>query len=299
METLSSKIKQKALQSGFTACGFARAEALSVEGKRFMEYLSGKKNANLLYLERNPENRIDPTLTFPEAKTVICLLLNYYPSINIPEENNFIISRYAYGKDYHMVLKEKMKVLSDYLMQECGSKDSRTFVDSGPVLEKAWAARAGVGWQGKHSILLNNERGSFHFIGIIITDIDLEYDQPAEDHCGSCTKCIDACPTNALTPYQLDPSMCISNLTINNGLEITPELSSLMNGRIYGCDICQEVCPYNRFAIPTTEPSFSPNPNLVKMRKADWLNLTQEKFDEIFAETPIKRNGYKRFMKNL
>ncbi len=294
MHSISARIKEKAAELGFFACGFTKAEALSPEGDRFIEYIAQKKNANLDYLGRNTDKRIDPRLILPSAQTVIGLLLNYYTGEAIPDKDNFIISRYAYGKDYHEVLKSRMAELVSFLKKECGSMESRAFVDSGTVMEKAWIARCGLGWQGKNTLAIHPERGSFFFIGIILTDLKLEYDQAERDHCGNCTRCVDACPTGALSPYQLDPSRCISNLTINKNAVVTENLLSKFNDRIFGCDICQEVCPFNRLAVPTTDPALQPAEKLRKMRKADWLALSKEDFVDLFRNAPVYRTGYEQ-----
>jgi epoxyqueuosine reductase len=258
----------------------------------------------------------------PDARSVIAVLLNYYPDKIIPEEDNFIISKYAYGSDYYVVVKNKINELIDFiisqdlpspsmtaspptpLLQERGAKVTSAkalgFVDSGSVMEKVWAQRCGVGWQGKNTLLINKSAGSFFFIGIILTNLELEPDEPEGDHCGACNKCREACPTGALEqPYQLTISKCISYHTIESKHTIPAEFKGKFNDRIFGCDICQDVCPYNRFSKPSLDPSRTPHPAFLQMRKKDWLSLTEEQFNILFTGTPAYRTGYRRLMENI
>jgi epoxyqueuosine reductase len=300
MDISGQKIKIKALELGFSFCGFAKAGSLDRERDFFFSYLRNKKNAGLHYLERDPEKRIDPRLLFEGTQTVIGLLLNYFPTEIIPEENNFIISKYAYGKDYHEVLKERTRALIQFIKEESGQLKAKSFIDRGPVLEKAWAKQCGLGWTGKNTLLINPSRGSFHFIAIILTDLEIEPDLPETDHCRNCRLCIDTCPTGALEePYQLNPSKCLAYLTINEQSGFPEELKDKFYDRIYGCDICQDVCPYNRFALPHSVPEFIPGPELRSYRKKDWLHLTEAQFQVLFRDSVIYRIGYENLMKNI
>jgi epoxyqueuosine reductase len=296
----SEKIRAKALELGFSFCGFAKATALEKDKEFFEKYLREKRNAGLHYLERDPEKRSDPRLAVEGAQSVIALMLNYYPVEILPEADNFIISKYAYGKDYHIVVKKLANTLIAYMKEEFGTIQAKPFVDSGQVLEKAWARQCGIGWTGKNTLVINPEKGSFFFIAIILTDLLIEPDQPETDHCGYCHKCMDACPTRAIEfPYQLNPAKCISYLTIEEFADAPEELRSKLKGRIYGCDICQDACPYNRFAVPTTVLDFLPDEKLISFRRNDWLNLTKEQFDEIFKDSPLLRKGYDKLMRNI
>jgi epoxyqueuosine reductase len=266
------------------------------------------------YFESYLEKRLHPEQLLEGAKSVIAVMMNYYPQDEIPGTNNFIISKYAYGRDYHLLMRERLGLLMAFLKsitadlrgRESGDSGpdydlhARAFVDSGPVLEKAWAQRCGLGWQGKNTLVIHPLAGSFFFIGIILTNLELEPDAPESDHCGSCEKCIKACPTEALDiPYQLDIRRCISYLTIESKEEIPVELKGKLKDRIYGCDICQDICPYNRFAVPSGIPEFAPSEPLMQMRKKEWLSLTEADFDRMFAATPVKRMGYARLMRNI
>jgi len=301
METSGQKIRTKALDLGFSFCGFAKAGSLEQERDFFVSYLREKRNAGLHYLERDPEKRTDPRLVFEGTQTVIGLLLNYFPKEILPEKDNFIISKYAYGKDYHEVLKERTHALVLYMKEEYGSVRAKAFVDwGGPVLEKAWARECGLGWTGKNTLLINPEQGSFHFIAIILTNLLIEPDAPETDHCGYCSLCMDTCPTGALEhPYELNPSKCLSYLTIEEKAGIPEELKDKFHDRIYGCDICQDVCPYNRFAVPHAVNDFLPSPALKSYRKQDWLQLTEKQFDSLFKGSAIHRIGYEKMIKNI
>ena len=300
MAVTKEKIKEKALELGFSFCGFAEARSLEQEWAFFSSYLQEKRNAAMYYLERNPEKRLDPRLVFEGTKTVIALLFNYFPPEVLPENDNFIISKDAYGRDYHVVVKERANALIRFMNEEAGNVKAKAFVDSGPVLEKAWARMCGIGWTGKNTLVINPSQGSFHFIAIIFTDLLLEPDTPETDHCGSCTKCMDACPTGALEkPFVLNPSLCIAYLTIELKDGIPENLEGKLNGRIYGCDACQDVCPYNRFAIPHALPELSPSEVLRSFRKKDWMSLSEEEFRMIFKDSAIRRIGYKKLMNNI
>jgi epoxyqueuosine reductase len=296
----SEIIKTKAKETGFTFCGIAKVQSLDEQRDYYTEFIKEKRHLSLAYLETNLEKRLDPRKIMCDARSVIALLVNYYPGNIIPEENNFVISKYAYGKDYQRLIKKKIDDFVLQIKEENKDIQTRVFVDSGAVLEKVWAQKCGVGWQGKNTLLINKSAGSFFFIGIILTDIELEPDKPEPDHCRTCTKCQDACPTGALShPYQLDISRCISFHTIENKKEIPEELKDKFHDRIFGCDICQDVCPYNKFAVPHYEPDFSPAEALKRMRKADWLKLTEDQFNELFHRSPVMRTGYRKLMSTI
>jgi len=294
------KIRAKALELGFAFCGFAKAAALEEDLSFLTKYLKEKRNAGLDYLEREPEKRTDPRKVFEGAQTVIGLLMNYFPGETLATDDNYIISKYGYGKDYHDVLKSRTSLLVKYIAEEIGTVKARSFVDSGPVLEKAWGQLCGLGWRGKNTILINRLKGSFHFIAIILTDLVLEPDIPETDHCGNCHICMDACPTGALeAPHILNPAKCISYLTIKEKNEISRDLLDKFQDRIYGCDTCQDVCPFNRFAVPHAIPEFALPERLKTMRKKDWLQLTREEFELLFRDSTVKRTGYDKLMKNI
>ena len=293
-------IKASAKESGFDFCGIAKAEPLEEHREYYTEFIRKQRHLSFKYLETNLEKRLDPKLIMPEAKSIITLLVNYYPEKMIPEEDNFVVSKYAYGSDYQTLIKKKINELIVQLKPELGEFNTRVFVDSGAVLEKVWAQRCGVGWQGKNSLLINKTAGSFFFIGIIFTDLEIEPDLREEDHCGSCSKCQDACPTGALSdPYRLDISRCISYHTIENKNEIPGELRDKFRNRIFGCDICQDVCPYNKFSSPHHEPGFIPSESLARMKKSDWLNLTEVQFNQLFPGTPVYRSGFKKLKSTI
>jgi epoxyqueuosine reductase len=294
------KIKTKALELGFAFCGFAKATALEEDYAFFINYLKKKRNASLDYLEREPEKRTDPRKVFEGAQTVIGLLMNYFPGETLATEDNFVISKYGYGRDYHEVLKAKTALLVQYMTEEWGPARAKAYVDSGPVLEKAWAQQCGLGWRGKNTILINPSRGSFHFIAIVITDLQIQPDSPETDHCGHCHLCMDACPTGALeAPYILNPAKCISYLTIKEKAEISRELLDKFQDRIYGCDTCQDVCPFNRFALPNTTPEFALSERLKKMRKKDWFQMTRDEFELLFKDSAVHRTGFEKLKRNI
>lgn len=300
MEISGQKISAKAIELGFKQCGFARAEPLDKDREFFLTYLKERRNAGLQFLERKPEIRIDPRMLMPGTQTVIGLLVNYFPHEIIPETDNLIISKHAYGKDYHNVMKERTRALINFMKDEFGPIKAKSFIDSGPVLEKAWARECGLGWTGKNTLLINPQTGSFHFIAIILTDLLIEPDFPEIDHCMNCRACLDACPTGALEKaYELNPSKCISYLTIEDQSGTPDELKEKLHGRIYGCDICQDGCPYNRFAVPHSIEDFKPDQQLMSFRKQDWLHLTRDQFETIFKDSSIYRIGYDKLMRNI
>lgn len=251
-------------------------------------------------MENHFDKRLDPTKLVEDSKSVVSLLLNYFPSKTQSDPAAPKISKYAYGTDYHFVIKDKLKDLLRFIQEEIGEVSGRCFVDSAPVLDKAWAAKAGLGWVGKHSNLLNKEVGSFFFIAELIIDLDLEYDRPATDHCGTCTACIDACPTEAIIePYIVDGSKCISYFTIELKEAIPKEMSGKFDNWAFGCDVCQDVCPWNRFSKPHSEPAFEPDQRLLDYSKKDWEEISEEVFGQIFKNSAVKRTKYKGLIRNL
>ena len=295
----TNSIKTEAKRLGFLSCGISKAEFLEEEAPRLETWLNQNMHGEMGYMENYFDKRLDPTKLVPDSKSVISLLLNYYPSEE-QNENSYKISKYAYGRDYHFVIKDKLKQLLSHIQDEIGDVHGRAFVDSAPVLDKAWAAKSGLGWIGKHSNLLTKQTGSFYFIAELIVDLDLEYDTPVTDHCGSCTACIDACPTQAIVdPYVVDGSKCISYLTIELKNEIPTEFSNKMEDWMFGCDICQDVCPWNRFSKPHNEPLFNPHPELLENTKKDWEEITKEVFNEIFRKSAVKRTKYEGLKRNI
>ena len=292
-------IKSEAARLGFDYCGISKAEFLEEEAPRLEQWLRKGMNGKMGYMENHFDKRLDPRLLVDGARSVISLLLNYYPEKQ-QEQGIPKISKYAYGTDYHDVIKVKLKELHAFILKNIGEVNGRAFVDSAPVLDKAWATRSGLGWVGKHTNLINKNSGSFFFIAELIVDLDLEYDHQVQDHCGACTKCIDACPTKAIVdPYVVDGSRCISYLTIELKEKIPSEFSGKMNDWIFGCDICQDVCPWNRFSRPHHEKSFEPKNEILEMDLRDWQEITEEVFEKVFAGSPLKRPGYKGLMRNL
>ena len=293
-------IKQKSKELGFDFCGIARAEFLEQEAPRLEKWLKEQMHGEMAYMANHFDKRLNPCLLVEGAKSVISVLLNYFPKEDLACEDNFKISKYAYGKDYHFVLKDKLKALLAYIRTEIGEVNGRAFVDSAPVMDKVWAARSGLGWIGKHSNLLNRQMGSFFFIGELIIDLPLAYDAPTGDYCGTCTRCIDACPTDAIvSPYVVDGSKCISYFTIELKNEIPQTMKGKFENWIFGCDICQDVCPWNRFAKPHQTPDFEPNETLKKMTKKDWIEITEEVFEKVFKNSPLKRAKAKGLQRNI
>jgi len=283
---------------GFLSCGISKAEFLEEEAPRFEKWLNEQKHGQMAYMENHFDKRLDPRLLVPGAKSVVSLLLNYYPDEH-QVEGAPKISKYAYGTDYHFVIKEKLKQLFQILQEEIGEINGRVFVDSAPVMDKAWAGRSGLGWMGKNTNLINKKVGSFFFIAEMILDLKLDYDAPVTDHCGTCTACIDSCPTEALTPYNIDASRCISYLTIELKDQIPSEFQNKMDDWSFGCDICQDVCPWNRFSKPHNEPLFEPRTELLEFTKKDWEELTEATFDTIFKNSAVKRTRYRGLKRNL
>ncbi len=300
-QSKSSHIKQKAIELGFSACGITAARRLDAEEKHFNDYLASNYHGKMGYMANHFEKRLDPTKLVPGAKSIVVVLLNYFQDQIQTGTDVPIISKYAYGKDYHLVVKEKLRNLFNYINNEIGTIEGRVFTDSAPVMERAWAVQAGLGWIGKNGLLLNKGLGSFFVIGELIIDMELEYDAPFEgEYCGSCNQCLSACPTNALVkPYILDARKCISYLTIELKDQIPEQFHSMLDRRVFGCDICQDVCPWNRKATKTNEQDFSPCPEFLNMGKEEWANLSKEQFNAIFKQSALKWAGYQKLMQNI
>ncbi|MBC8112567.1 MAG: tRNA epoxyqueuosine(34) reductase QueG [Verrucomicrobia bacterium] len=300
MLTLTQQVKQKAAQLGFDFCGVAKADFLETEAPRLENWLNQHMHGSMAYMANHFDKRLDPRKLVLGAESVISLLYNYFPEKEIPSDDTYKISKYAYGTDYHIVIKEKLKELLFFMQTEIGDIHGRAFVDSAPVMDKAWAAKAGLGWVGKHSNLLNRQMGSFFFIAELIVDVKLDYDSPTKDYCGTCTRCIDACPTDAIVePYVVDGSKCISYFTIELKEQIPADVKGKFENWIFGCDICQDVCPWNRFSKPHQEPQFNPSPELQPMKKQDWEEITAEVFEVIFKNSAVKRTKYAGLKRNI
>lgn len=298
-EKYSQLIKAESKRLGFLSCGISKAEFLEEEAPRLENWLYKNYHGQMSYMENHFDKRLNPTLLVDDAKSVISLLLNYYPS-EIQNEESYKISKYAYGQDYHFVIKEKLKELLHFIHSEIGDVSGRAFVDSAPVLDKAWAAKSGLGWIGKNSNLLTQKVGSFYFIAEIIIDLDLEYDHATTDHCGICTACIDSCPTEAIVaPYHVDGSKCISYFTIELKDNLPQEMKGKFDNWMFGCDVCQDVCPWNRFSKPHKEPLFNPNPDLLSYSKKDWEEITKDTFDKIFKNSAVKRTKLEGLKRNV
>ena len=295
----SQFIKAEAKRLGFLSCGISKAEFLETEAPRLENWLNKNMNGEMRYMENHFDKRLDPTKLVDDSKSVISLLLNYYPE-ETQNTDSFKISKYAYGTDYHFVIKDKLKMLLESIQDEIGEVSGRAFVDSAPVLDKAWAAKSGLGWIGKHSNLLTQQVGSFYFIAELIIDLDLEYDHATTDHCGTCTKCIDACPTQAITePYVVDGSKCISYFTIELKDNLPQEFKGKFDDWMFGCDVCQDVCPWNRFSKSHSEPLFNPHPELLDMTKKDWEEITQDTFQKVFQKSAVKRTKFSGLERNI
>ena len=298
-KSYNSLIKNEAKRLGFSYCGFSKANFLEDEAPRLERWLNEKKHGEMSYMANHFDKRLDPRLLVEDAKTVVSLLLNYYTdekqNSNAPK-----ISKYAYGEDYHFVIKDKLKLLLQFIQEEIGEVNGRVFVDSAPVMDKAWAVRSGLGWMGKNTNLINKKQGSFFFIAELIIDLELEVDLPVLDHCGTCTACIDACPTQAIVaPYEVDGSKCISYYTIELKDSIPNEMKGKMDEWIFGCDVCQDVCPWNRFSNPHKEERFKPHPDLLDMNKRDWQELTEDTFKKVFKKSPVKRAKFVGLKRNV
>tara|TARA_Y100000768_G_scaffold342363_1_gene287431 strand:+ start:18353 stop:19270 length:918 start_codon:yes stop_codon:yes gene_type:complete len=296
----SQLVKRIAKEIGFSSCGISKARFLHEEEKKFEDWLKQGYQGSMSYLERNFDKRLDPTKLVPGAKSVISLSYNYFPPKKLISENNFIISKYAYGRDYHKVLRNKLKKLFIKIRDKIGEVEGRVFVDSAPIHERAWAKLSGVGWIGKNSLLINKNQGSYFFLAEIICDLDLEYDEPVLNRCGNCTRCIDACPTDAITKAQvIDANKCISYLTIENKEKIPKELRGSINNSIFGCDICQDVCPWNKKSVPHNEKEFIPKKELRDLKKKDWIELTEDTFNKIFEGSAVKRTKFQGLKRNI
>ena len=281
------------------SCGISKAGFLEDEAPRLENWLNNQMYGQMSYMENHFDKRLNPTLLVDDAKSVISLLLNYYPS-ELQNENSYKISKYAYGQDYHHVIKEKLKELLYFIETEIGEVSGRAFVDSAPVLDKAWAAKSGLGWVGKNSNLITQKVGSFYFIAELIIDLELEYDSPTTDHCGSCTACLDACPTEAIVaPYVVDGSKCISYFTIELKDNLPQEMKGKFNDWMFGCDVCQDVCPWNRFSKPHNEPLFEANSDILNFSKSDWEEITVDVFQKVFKNSAVKRTKYEGLLRNI
>lgn len=299
-ETHSSWIKQEALRLGFASCGIAKAGFLEEDAPRLETWLQSNFHGEMHYMENHFDKRLDPTKLVPGAKSVISLLYNYFPE-EMQKEASYKISKYAYGEDYHHVIKEKLYELVDTMKSALGNFHARVFTDSAPVMERSWARESGLGWTGKHSLLISKEKGSYFFLAEIILDLELHYDEPFKtDHCGTCTKCIDACPTRAILPNNtIDGSKCISYFTIELKDEIPKSFEGQFDDWMFGCDICQDVCPWNRFSTPHYEDRFKPNPELLNKSKGEWETLTEEVFQSLFKNSAVQRAKYAGLMRNI
>jgi len=296
----SEMIKAEAKRIGFAACGISQANFLHEDALHLNNWLKQGKHGQMHYMENHFEKRVDPRLLVEGARSVISVLLNYYTKETQKDKDAPKISKYAYGKDYHFVLKDKLKKLLKFIKKNISAVNGHVFVDTAPVLEKSLVKNAGLGWIGKSSILISKEFGSFIFIGELIIDLELEYDQPIKDFCGTCTRCIDDCPTNAIVkPYIVDGSKCISFFTIELKGKIPPEMKGKFNNWIFGCDICQNVCPWNKNAVPHNESSFDPPVELINMTKDEWYEITEDRYKKIFKNSAVKRTTFKGLKRNL
>ena len=292
-------IKNEAKRLGFISCGISRAEFLEDEAPRLEKWLKMKMNGEMKYMENYFEKRLDPTKLVDDAKSIISLTYNYYPE-DLQNKEAPKVSKYAYGMDYHYVIKEKLNFFLTFIKDKIGDVHGRAFVDSAPILEKAWAAKSGIGWVGKNSNLITKQVGSFYFLAELIVDLDLDYDRIESDHCGQCTACIDSCPTQAIAqPYVVDGSKCISYFTIELKENIPKEFKGKFDDWVFGCDICQDVCPWNKFSKPHKEPLFQSSSELMKMSRDEWNEITEETFNKIFKDSAVKRTGYKGLTRNL
>jgi epoxyqueuosine reductase len=299
---IAGKIKTKARELGLLDCVILPVEFLSEEELPFRNWLGKEMHGQMEYMARNIEKRLDPSLLFKNAKSIIIALLNYFPSEAQTDIKAPVLSKYAFGTDYHFVFKDKLKSLLAFIQQEIQPCDGRSFVDSAPVLERAWAKRAGLGWVGKNSNLISVNHGSFFFIGELILDIELPFDEPklVNDHCGKCTRCIDACPSKAIIADRVvDARKCISYQTIELKGELDENLKGQFENRVFGCDICQDVCPWNLKSEKNTESEFTPNPRLLQLSQSEWYNMEKPLFDELFKKSAVKRTGFDGLKRNL
>ncbi|MBS1652064.1 MAG: tRNA epoxyqueuosine(34) reductase QueG [Bacteroidetes bacterium] len=299
LQNRSLLIKQIAKKHGFDYCGISKAEFLKNSAPKLEKWLNEKKHGEMHYMENYFDKRLNPTLLVEGAKSVVSLLYNYFPQ-QTQNENTFKISKYAYGTDYHFIIKDKLNLILEEIKAEIGEVSGRAFVDSAPVLDRAWAEKSGLGWVGKNANLITKEMGSFFFISELIIDLELEPDGPIKDYCGTCTKCIDACPTEAIVePYVIDGTKCISYLTIELKNAIPSEFKHQMDNWVFGCDVCQDVCPWNRFSKPHREPLFNNNNGLMEYSNKEWIEMTEETFKVIFKNSAIKRTKYSGLKRNI
>ncbi len=296
----SAFIKKQALAQGFSFCGISKTAFLAEEAPKLEAWLKAGNHGKMQYMENHFDKRLDPEKLVPGAKSIISLLYNYYTDAEQGNERDIPrISKYALGTDYHVVIKDKLKTLVQSLQTEIGDFNARVFVDSAPVMERVWAAKSGLGWQGKNTLLINKSQGSYFFLAEIICDLELEADNPIKDYCGTCTACIDACPTEAITPYYIEAEKCISYLTIELKEEIDSHFHGKMDNWLFGCDICQEVCPWNRFAQKHQEKQFEPIKEILGLTKQDWQEMTEDVFRKNFKNSPLKRAKLSGIQKNL
>jgi epoxyqueuosine reductase len=299
-ENYTTLIKAEAKRLGFLSCGISKAVFLEEEAPRLQNWLKNNHHGEMKYMENYFDKRLDPRLLVDDAKSVVSVLLNYFPEEGQKDPSAPKISKYAYGTDYHFVIKDKLKLLLAFIKEEIGEVNGRAFVDSAPVLDKAWAVRSGLGWMGKHTNVISKQVGSFYFIAELIIDLELIYDTPVTDHCGSCTACIDACPTEAIVePYVVDGSKCISYFTIELKEELPVSFKDKFDNWMFGCDVCQDVCPWNRFSKSHNEPLFNPHPELLEMSKSDWEEITKDVFNKLFKRSAVKRTKYKGLKRNI
>ena len=292
-------IKSESQRLGFLSCGISKAGFLEQEAPRLENWLQNQRNGKMAYMENHFDKRLDPTLLVDGAKSVVSLLLNYYPS-ELQQSDSYKISKYAFGQDYHFVIKEKLNALLFEMQSFIGEISGRAFVDSAPVLDKAWAAKSGLGWIGKNSNLITKQVGSFYFIAELIFDLELDYDTATTDHCGNCTACIDACPTDAIVaPYVVDGSKCISYFTIELKDNLPEDLKGKFDDWAFGCDVCQDVCPWNKFSKAHSEPLFNPNPTLLAMSKKDFEEITDATFKMVFKNSAVKRTKFEGLKRNI
>jgi epoxyqueuosine reductase len=293
-------IKTEAKRLGFDYVGISKAEFLEEEAPRLENWLNNNMHGQMSYMQNYFDKRLDPRLLVPGARSVISMLLNYFPSEEQQDKTAPKISKYAYGTDYHFVIREKLNALLEFMKENIGNIEGRAFVDSAPVMDKAWAKKSGLGWIGKNSNLINKQNGSFFFIAELIVDLELEYDGPIKDYCGTCTKCIDACPTDAIVaPGVVNGSKCISYFTIELKENIPSEVKGKFDNWMFGCDVCQDVCPWNRFSKPHSEPHFEPTSGLLGFSKNDWEEITEETFKRVFKDSAVKRTKFSGLKRNI
>jgi epoxyqueuosine reductase len=299
-EKYTQQIKTEAQRLGFSFCGISKAGFLEEEAPQLEKWLNLNMHGEMQYMENHFDKRLDPTKLVEGSKSIVSLLFNYYPEEEQKSET-FKISKYAYGEDYHFVIKDKLKDIVHFITDNIGEINARVFTDSAPILERAWAKKSGLGWIGKNGMLINKKQGSFFFLAEIILDLELDYDNAVTDHCGTCTACIDACPTEALLPNKVvDGSKCISYFTIELKDEVLPkELNGKFNDWMFGCDICQDVCPWNRFSLAHQEPKFKPHEKLLNFSKNEWKEITEEVFQEVFKKSAVKRTKFQGLKRNI